>query len=331
MKKKYLILKIITIIVLILLSIYFYYEQKDLNKKIMNLHKNFEEDNLIDTRGAINLSSTISKLDEITNSLKEELNTNDLEDIKKEFNKTKNSNDEKQKEIIKLKEELTNINNKVENLQTQYNNISNTYNRLLAIKEAGTTYKIENIPLINQYPNYPTGCESVALTILLNYYGINVSPDDVINNLSKGDLPYSEDGILYGGNPELHFIGNPYWDNSYGVYNNPIAEVANIYKSGVISRTNMPFSEVLNLVKENRPVLVWTSMYLAIPFIGNSWIYKPTGEKINWKSNEHAVVLIGYNNSNVIISDPIGGIIRYQSRSTFEDRYNYYGKRAVYY
>ena len=72
-------------------------------------------------------------------------------------------------------------------------------------------------------------------------------------------------------------------------------------------------------------------MYLALPYISDGWTYPVTGEWVNWKANEHAVVIMGYDNNNVIISDPIGGTIKYQSRSVFESRYNYYGKKAVYY
>ena len=46
-------------------------------------------------------------------------------------------------------------------------------------------FYITGVPLINQYPNYPRGCETVALTILLNYYGIMVTPDDIISVLPK--------------------------------------------------------------------------------------------------------------------------------------------------
>ena len=93
----------------------------------------------------------------------------------------------------------------------------------------------------------------------------------------------------------------------------------------------MAFEEVLDLVKNNRPVLVWTSMNLALPYLSKSWIYKPTGETITWKAQEHAVVVAGYNDEFVVISDPLTGTLRYQSRSTFESRYNYYGGMAVYY
>ena len=60
--------------------------------------------------------------------------------------------------------------------------------------------------------------------------------------------------------------------------------------------------------------MVWTSMSLAVPYISQSWIYEPTGETIYWKANEHAVVIIGYTEDKVIISDPIDGKAKYQSK-----------------
>lgn len=183
----------------------------------------------------------------------------------------------------------------------------------------------------NQFPNYPTGCESVALYILLRYNGVNVNVDDIVNNLKKGDLPYEIGGKIYGGNPEVEFIGNPRSRFSYGVYNEPIAEVANMYKSNVISKKGLEFEDMLKIVEEKRPVLVWTTINLSIPYISQTWIYKETGETINWISGEHAVVVIGYNNNEVIVSDPYTGMIRYFDKNLFKERYNYLGKRAIYY
>ena len=167
--------------------------------------------------------------------------------------------------------------------------------------------------------------------MLLNYYGASVTPHDVISVLPKGALPYSKEGTIYGGNPEIEFIGNPYSLNSYGVYEKPLATVANKYKAGINIATGTDFDTILEIVGTGKPVLVWTSMYLAAPYISTSWIYEPTGETIYWKANEHAVVIIGYTPDKVIIADPIGGTAKYQSLSIFRERYNYYGKKALYY
>ena len=102
-----------------------------------------------------------------------------------------------------------------------------------------------------------------AITILLNYYGVAVTPDDIINKLPKGSVPITKDGKLYGGNPEVEFIGNPYSLNAYGVYEKPIANVASQYKSGIKIATGTSFEKILEVVKTGKPVMVWTSMSLA--------------------------------------------------------------------
>ena len=329
----------IVIVVLYLLIIFLSVNSISLKQRTKVIANNLDKDKLYDINGNINLVEYKEKKDKLINELNELTGSNDVSnnykkniaDIKKE-NLTYNS------EIDKLHNTLNELETKKKNLSLEYDTLNRKYQQILRERREAEEAErrknmvlINNIPTISQYPNYPTGCESVALTLLLKYYGASVTPDNVIANLRKGDLPYDDNGTWYGGNPELEFIGNPYWENSFGVFNNPIADVANIYKSGVTVKTNFPFSEVLNLVKNNKPVVVWTSMNLAVPYIRRSWIYKPTGEKIDWKSNEHAVLLVGYSDYYVIISDPLTGSIRYQSRSAFESRYNYYGKRAVYY
>lgn len=224
------------------------------------------------------------------------------------------------------------LNDKKNNLLEQRNNLRNTYNRLLEEEIKKTTYIIPSVPKLNQYSlGYPTGCESAALTVLLRYWGFNINMSSVVNRLPKGSLPYYENNVRYGGNPYIEFVGTPSTYSSYGVYEKPIIQVANSFKSGVIDGTGMSLNQVLGIVKEGRPVIVWVSMNMAVPYISTSWIYKPTGEKISWMANEHALVVVGYNKNQVIVSDSLTGSIRYYNKEVFESRYNTYGKRAVYY
>lgn len=306
------------------------------NKK-ERFYKEFNDNGILDVRGDVNLTSISDKANELVLKIRDIFGSEeiDIDNLINNLEDIKNENSELAIEIDKLNKELNELQDTKDNLSGQYNILNKRYKEIqyeksiIKLKQEGAY--IEGVPTINQYPEYPVGCESVALTILLRYYGINVSVNDVISNLKKGSLPYWEDDNKYGGNPEVEFVGSPYNENSYGVYNHPIGEVANMYKSGANIRDNIDFDEVLSIVSSGRPVLVWTSMYLAIPYISDGWTYKLTGEWINWKANEHAVVLIGYNDDMVIISDPIGGSIKYQSRSIFESRYNYYGKKAIYY
>ena len=88
---------------------------------------------------------------------------------------------------------------------------------------------------------------------------------------------------------------------------------------------------MLEILKNNKAILVWTTINLTEPFISKSWIYEPTGEIINWISGEHAVVVVGCTDSQIIVSDPYTGTIRDFDKKTFKKRYDYLGKRALYY
>lgn len=295
-----------------------------------DLYEELKENNLVSVDGNVNLVEVISERDNLYNDIIELFDEEyDKNNYMKIIEDIRNDNLVLDNEIKNLSNEITTLENSKKSLNEQYNTLKKKYNNLNSnMSNSSNSY---NFPLINQYPKYQTGCESVSLTMLLNYYGVNVTVEEIIANLKKGSLPYYEDGILYGGNPELEFVGNPYSKNSYGVYQIPIAEVANIYKSGINVRSNFEFNEVLNIVKMGTPVMVWTSMGLSLPYISNSWIYKPTMETIYWKANEHAVVVVGVEGNNVVIADPIGGKLKRYSITLFNDRYNYYGKKALYY
>jgi len=319
---KKLIFYLFFILILIIKIIYFYQQNYNLVFKNNKLYEKFVELNLVDVNGDISLISVKSIRDTQEEKFTELYGDNALENVEKILAEKHDMNEELTLKFSELNGQIVELESKVSNLNSQYEQLK---------KSKEISYTINGVPTINQYPNYPTGCESIALTILLNYHGVNVSPSDIISKLKKGSLPYYEQNVLYGGNPEVEFVGNPLSSGGFGVYEKPIAEVANIYKTGIIIRENFAFSNVLNLVKNGTPVLVWSSMGLSVPYISTSWIYKPTNEIIQWKANEHAVVIFGYNDNYVIISDPMGGKVKYQSISVFEQRYNYFGKKALYY
>lgn len=299
------------------------------NQKIKLSNTRIEEElkqnNLIED-GKISLKSVYKEEEEAREKVEELFSATafKVEDIEELITQEEDKSKELQDSISSLEEQIVGLEGNITTLEAEYNRLAKEY------EEKNSAY-ITGVPTINQYPDYPTGCESVALTILLKYYGVSVTPDDIINKLEKGKAPYTKNGVTYGGNPDLEFIGDPRTQNSYGVFDKPIAKVAGIYKPGIINATGSSFEEILKIVKSGRPVLAWTSIGLSTPYISTSWIYEPTGETIYWKSGEHAVVIIGYTTDKIIISDPIGGKIKYQSLSLFRERYNYFGKKALYY
>lgn len=226
--------------------------------------------------------------------------------------------------------------NKSGTYQIEYEAINPLGNRVTAkrnliIKEKPTTYQIKNFPTYSQYPKYPNGCESIALYTLLKFYNINVTPEEIVENLKKGSGPYWQGGILYGGDPELEFVGDPRDLHGYGVFQKPIIDVANLYKKNMIDFSGHSLDDVLAIVKKGIPVQVWVSINLNNTKKCTSWVHPTSGKKIDWICNLHSVVITGYNSKKVIVSDPyVGDIVEYNI-SQFEKMYNLFGKRAIYY
>ena len=320
MKKVYLILWTI-IITLLVVCTTFVLKQ---NKKILEENKRLNK--IIKLRQEINMEYVYLFKETENKNLYQEIN-----DKKYVIQEKKEQIENLQNTINQLNQENQNIKDEIEIKQQELKEFFEDQRRKELERLEATTVRIDTEITYSQFPNYPTGCETIALYILLKYNGIETTPDEIINRLKKGDLPYKIEDEMYGGNPEIEFVGDPRNDYSYGVYNDPIAEVANTFKENINNQQGLELDEILSIVSEKRPVMVWTTVENLPSRVSAIWIYRNTGEKIYWKENEHAVVIIGYNDEQVIVSDPYTGRITRYDRDTFEENYNYMGKRAVYY
>lgn len=237
-------------------------------------------------------------------------------------------------EITYYTEKFTYLNDEVQKRDEELNLLQNTYDT--TYQEYYTLYQetshfIEGVITYNQYPNYPNGCESVALYILLQYYQVEVSVEEIVEALPKGSSPYYKNGVLYGGNPEREFVGDPRLYTGYGVFEGPIIEVANRFKEGIINYTGHSLDEILELVKDDHPVQVWVSINLEDTEVCVSWLDEVTEENIDWICDLHSLVIIGYDYKSIITSDPYTGEIEIYDRQQFEKMYLLFGKRAIYY
>lgn len=205
----------------------------------------------------------------------------------------------------------------------------------LKINEFANSNKIvlKNILAVDQHPDYPTGCESVALYILLKYYNLDVTVEDIIEILPKGPLPYYVGNTRYGANPEKEFVGNPTDSNSYGVYNGPIAQTANQFKTGALSKTGASIEEIKNIINTGNPVIAWVNIDFKYSFLTFSgpWYDYETLETIYWPRGEHAVVVYGYDEKNFYISNPYNGKKEIISQENFNHAYYDLNERIVYY
>lgn len=190
---------------------------------------------------------------------------------------------------------------------------------------------LSNVPIIDQFPEFPTGCESIALLTVLRYYGLDLDGYDIIGKLAREERPYYEGGVRYGGNPERGFMGDPTKTYGWGVYEGPILDVANQFKPGMINAKGTDLDDVLKIIDSGNPVQIWVSMNVKAAYYTTSWKDIKTGLTVKWPRDFHSLVITGYDNENIYVSDPDSGTSRAYERQNFEKVYNFFGKRALYY
>ncbi len=170
-----------------------------------------------------------------------------------------------------------------------------------------TSLYIENVPHIYQAESYPTGCESVAAVSLLQYYGLDITVEDFIDNhLPKTDYPYYKNEVMFADSPWDAFIGDPYSDSGYGCYSTAIVRAMHSAvpeKYQISTLYNVPLETLFkNYVKQGHPVLIWGTIEMQEPRVGHKWTL-PNGKEFTFISPEHALLLIGADNENYYFSD----------------------------
>ncbi len=263
------------------------------------------------------LSDEVNELDVMNKNIEEAINNRTLS--------TK---------IIDLENEVADQKNITNSLNLFLTNTVSEYNsKLQKIDDtvvSGNAY-IENVPTINQYPNYPSGCESISLLILLKYAGVNITAEQIIAKLNMADRPYYVSSDRYGNDPEIYFIGNPTDAYGFGVYERPIISVASYFKSGIKNITGSSLNDTLKVVMQGHPVQVWVAMDGISAYYAYSWTDELTGKTILYPAEFHSLVIVGFNQYQIITSDPSVGDIRYFDRYYFENSFNFFGRRAIYY
>lgn len=193
--------------------------------------------------------------------------------------------------------------------------------------------KLIKVPAISQYPELPTGCESVAATMVLQYYGENITAGEfVISWLEYSEKFYTVNGKFYGPNPNEVFAGNPFTNNSYGCFAMPIVNAINRNSSNCYAQkiTNKSLKELCTeYIDNDKPLLVWATMSMEESYEGKSW-YLENDTKFTWTAREHCLVLVGYNDEYYFLNDPMTGSTVYYQKAIVEKRFIELGSQAVY-
>lgn len=178
------------------------------------------------------------------------------------------------------------------------------------------------VPYISQCGRYPTGCESVTAVMLLNYLGYPLSVDQFISDYLPMQPFVTRGGILYGPDPRTAFCGSPYDPDSFGCYAPVIKQALTAIVSDrfeVIDETGTSMETLLHqYIDRNMPVIFWACINMQPPLPGPDWKLTDTGEDFSWISNEHCLLLVGYDEKGYYFNDPYEnhGLIYYEKELT---------------
>lgn len=184
--------------------------------------------------------------------------------------------------------------------------------------------KIIDVPYIDQTKEWPTGCESVSAVMLLQYLGVDISVNEFIERYLERKPFIEKDGKIYGPDPRKYFAGSPYDTESMGCYAPVIEKTLNKVLKAVSEGTQQRKEKMLlndeyharnvtgtsmeellsEYIDKDMPVVFWACIDLKEAVIGPEWILDETGEIFTWKSNEHCMLLVGYDENYYYFNDP---------------------------
>lgn len=180
---------------------------------------------------------------------------------------------------------------------------------------------ILNVPCYMQNPQLPTGCESVALTNAIRYWGIKLGKTTIANSY----MPYGSDGVY-------NFIGNPRDYSGWIICAPGICNTANSFfkargykRMGAEVLKGKSMSYLRECLYRGEPVVVWTTIGMGSPGTVQWW-----NRGYPMRSNNHAVVIAGYDpkSGDYYIADSLAGHVWRNGRA-FESLYRQMGSQAV--
>ena len=197
-----------------------------------------------------------------------------------------------------------------------------------------STFRLASRPQ-SQLPELPNGCEVTALSMLLDSVGVPVSKSTLAEE-QPTDATQPQFGrpgggfssIQRWGNPNRAFVGRVTGKYGYGIYHGPLRGLLDSKTAGrALDLSGHLFSDVLAQLRTGVPVLLWTTTTMRPP---TSWVWWGTTDgPFRATREEHAVLLVGYSPSGLVIDDPLPGRVRVVSARPFIAAWRALGRQAL--
>ena len=188
-----------------------------------------------------------------------------------------------------------------------------------------------SVPLLSQERmDMPTGCELVSAFMLLEYYKCPMDFEEWVTECVPIQEFWHENGQLCNLSPAEAFIGLPWQNNGYGCYAPVICKAMQqaLPSCTVVDVTGQPLEQLCaDYINKGTPVLVWATMDMMKSGQGTVW-QTPNGP-FEWISNEHCLVLVGFDSSYYFFNDPAAGCLVKWEKALVEQRYDELGMQAV--
>jgi uncharacterized protein YvpB len=194
-----------------------------------------------------------------------------------------------------------------------------------------------NVPLQAQLPELPNGCEVTSLSMLLTARGTPVSKlvlaDEQPTNHAQPAFAGTV-GDFYAisrwANPNTAFVGNVRGKYGYGIYHAPLAKLLNDKAQGAaLDLSGRRFSQILAQLRTGTPIVLWTTTTFRPP---TRWVTWSTPEgPFRATKLEHAVLLVGYTRTKLIINNPLTGRQQQVAAAPFIAAWQQMGRQALTY
>lgn len=180
---------------------------------------------------------------------------------------------------------------------------------------------------------FPTGCESASTTMLLRYWGVDITLAQFVDNyLDKGEIRHTSGGT-YAPHPADKFVGDPRSPYAYGCFAPVIVRAINKCLPAGLQVVNETGSSLSSLCREyidnGMPFIIWATNSMEPARKGDTWILETTGETFQWWSVEHCLLLIGYDQNNYYFLDTVADGFAMYPRAAVEARFAQMGYQAV--
>ncbi|MEG0294446.1 C39 family peptidase [Enterococcus sp.] len=207
------------------------------------------------------------------------------------------------------------------------------YQKIEPIPGVEITEMLLDVPFIHQLKHSPlvNGCEVTSLAMVLNHYHIEVNKNTLADELEHVPLTY-ESGLK--GDPNQGFVGSMTDEvMAMGVFVPPIERLAQEYVPDhlqIVASTQTDLNTLLKQVAIGNPIWVIATLDFETPTDDDFIPWKtPTGDYLVTPLI-HSGVIVGFDEQNIYVNDPLYAKNRAIDRDQFEATFNKMGKQSLY-